>query len=104
MTFPFKESKDYSNLDLSVAGWVDWAHRGALDTEQQIKQLVERIPAFDPEAEDYLLWAIGDSVALRFFVRHAKDPAWLIWVSDHNLLEPLFSQAELAILKQANII
>jgi len=94
--YPFEGEGDYSKLTVSVAGWVDWAHRGALGTEQRIKELVEGLPPLDSESQDFLLWAISDSVALRFFVRYAKEPEWLIWVSDHNLLEPLFSQEKLS--------
>jgi len=96
IAYPFEGERDHSKLSVAVASWVDWAHRGALDTEQRIRELVEGPPSLDLESQDFLLWAINDSVTLRFFVRHAKRPEWLIWVSDRNLLEPLFSHTELS--------
>jgi hypothetical protein len=35
-------------------------------------------------------------VAARFFVRHAKKPEWLVWVSERKLLEPLFADGDLS--------
>ena len=96
LVYGFDGEGDYSKLSVAVAGWVDWAHRGILDTEKRIKELVEGFPPLDPESQDLLLWALSDSVALRFFVRHAKKPEWLVWVSDREILEPLFSQNELS--------
>ena len=96
LSFPFEDEKDYSQLGTAIAGWVEWAQRGVLDTEQRIKELVERPPPLDEESQDFLLWAINDSVAVRFFVRHAKKPEWLVWVSERKLLEPLFADGDLS--------
>lgn len=98
LAYPFEDEGDHSGLDEAVAGWVDRSHWGALETEQRIKQLVEGPPPppLDSESQDFLLWAVNDITALRFFVRHTKRPEWLTWLSDRKILEPLFSQDELS--------
>ncbi len=98
LAYPFEDEGDHSGLDEAVAGWVNRLHWGALETEQRIKQLVEGPPPppLDSESQDFLLWAVNDITAVRFFVRHAKRPEWLTWLSDRKILEPLFSQDELS--------
>jgi len=88
--------KNHSRLDLAIAGWADLANRGALDTEQRIKDLVQGQPPLDQESQDYLLWATKDPITLRFFVRHAKRTEWLTWAADHGLLDALFSRERLS--------
>jgi hypothetical protein len=96
LLYPFEGKDDHSQLSVAVAGWVEWANRGALDTEQRIKHLVAGPPPLDNEAQDFLQWAVKDPVAVRFFARHAKDPEWLLWASERKILDPLFSQSDLS--------
>ena len=96
LPYPFEDKNDYSQLSVAVAGWVEWANRGTLDTEQQIRDLVAGPPPLEDEAKDFLQWAVKDPVAVRFFTRHGKGSEWLIWASEHKVLEPLFSQADLS--------
>ena len=95
MSYRFEAEDDHSQLGMAVAGWVEWANRGALDTEQRIKHLVAGPPPFDDESQDFLKWAVKDSVAVRFFTRHTKKPEWLLWLTEQKILDPLFSQADL---------
>jgi hypothetical protein len=96
LPYLYKGKKDHSQLSLAVAGWVEWANRGALDTERRIKDLVTAPPPLDEEAQDFLKWAVKDPVAVRFFTRHAKDPEWLLWSAEQKILEPLFLQSDLS--------
>lgn len=67
-----------------------------MDTEQRIRELVEGSPPLDDELQDFLLWAIGHPETVRSFVRRAKKPEWLVWVSERKLLEPLFAHGKLS--------
>jgi hypothetical protein len=95
LTYPGTD-EDYSKLVEAVAAWAEWANRGTLETEQRIKELVSGPPPLDKEEEDFLRWALNNDIAVRFFTRHAKSPEWLAWASERDVLESLFSQAELS--------
>lgn len=96
---PVRYARDSENshslLIDGVSGWVDWARRGALDTEKRIRELVEGPPPLDKESSDFIEWALKDAVAVRFFVRYAHLPEWLEWVSQKGMLVPLFEFGEL---------
>ncbi len=95
LPYTYKTHGDYSQLDRAVSGWVEWVSRGALDTEQRIKTLVSGPPPLDEESIDFMVWAISNPVAVRFFTRHAKRLDWLLWASERKFIEPLFSQSNL---------
>jgi hypothetical protein len=40
LTFTSEDEKDYSQLDMAIAGWMELVNQGALDIEQRIKDLV----------------------------------------------------------------
>ena len=96
LSYSYENENDHSQLDLAVGGWVDWANRGALDTEQRIKDLVILPPPLDEESQDFLQWAITDPVGVIFFIRHAKGPDWLLWANERKYLDRLFKQADLS--------
>ncbi len=87
---------DHSKLVEAVGAWAELASRGALETEQRIKELVSGPPPLDKEEGDFLQWALSNDVAVRFFARYAKSPEWLAWTSERDILKLLFSQAELS--------
>ncbi|MBW2121396.1 MAG: DUF4020 domain-containing protein [Deltaproteobacteria bacterium] len=94
LTYPGIDD-DHSKLVEAIEAWAEWVNRGALETEQRIKELVNGPPPLGKEEEDFLLWALSNDVAVRFFVRHAKSPEWLVWTSERDVLKPLFSRVEL---------
>jgi hypothetical protein len=97
LLYPVKENTDHSQLGTAISSWAEHAKRGALETEQRIKEYVTGLPpSLDDEAKDYLKWAVKDIVTLRFFVRYAKNPEWLIWGYENKILDPLFSQENLS--------
>lgn len=96
LPYPFDGENDYSQLGEAVSGWVEWAHRGALDTELRIKELVEGPPPLDQESQDFIIWAVNDPVAVRFIRRHAKKAEWLTWIAERGSLKPLFSYGDLS--------
>ena len=96
LPYSFKGENDHSQLSLAIAAWIERANRGALETEQRIKELVMGPPPLDDESQDFLQWAVKDTVAVRFFVRHAKGPEWLLWANEQKSLAPLFAQADLS--------
>jgi len=94
--YPFESENDHSQLSVAVAGWAEWANRGALDTEQRIRDLVAGPPPLDEEAQDFLKWAVKDPIAVHFFARHAKGSEWLLWASELKIILPLFHQGDLS--------
>ncbi|MFH0849138.1 MAG: hypothetical protein V1857_06520, partial [archaeon] len=56
---------------------------GSLDHERRIRELVEVPPPLDQEAQDYLKDGLKEVSNVRFFVKHAKTPAWLNWVEQN---------------------
>ena len=96
LPYSYEGENDHSQLSLAIAGWVERTNWGALDTERRIKDLVAGPPPLDDEAQDFLRWAVKDTVAVRFFARHAKGPEWLLWATERKSLDPLFTQADLS--------
>jgi hypothetical protein len=96
LLYRYISENDHSQLSIAVAGWVQHANRGNLDTEQLIKALVTNPPPLDEEDQDFLKWAINDDVAINFFFRHAESKEWLAWADEHKILAPLFAPAELS--------
>lgn len=96
LPYSFEGENDHSQLSVAIAAWIERANRGALETEQRIKELVMGPPPLDDESQDFLKWAVTDTVAARFFARHAKGPEWLLWASERKSLDPLFAQGDLS--------
>lgn len=96
LPYPFEDENDHTQLGAAVAGWMEWANRGALDTEQRIRDLVTGPPPLDEEAQDFLKWAVKDPIAVHFFARHAKGSEWLLWASELKIILPLFHQGDLS--------
>lgn len=100
VTYARDDKNGHSLLIDGLSGWVEWARRGALDTEKRIRELVEGPPPLDGESVDFLEWALKDSVAVRFFTRHAFLPEWLEWVAEKEALNPLFDFGEMSSLSK----
>ncbi|MBN1627651.1 MAG: SIR2 family protein, partial [Deltaproteobacteria bacterium] len=95
LQYPFKGSNDHTQLVIAISGWSEELKRGALEIERRVKDYVSSPPlSLNDAAKNYLKWAIKDTVTLRFFTRHAKNPEWLIWANENKILDPLFSHKD----------
>ncbi len=91
ISYPLKPSENrHSALLTTLSAWGDLAHRGALDHEVRIRQIVELPPSLDLEESDYLVHVIKDHSIARFFTRHATKVEWLHWAEKQGLFESLF--------------
>lgn len=88
------EPNRYSALGEAVTAWVKRARMGALDDEQEIREIVESNPVFEKETADYMENALKDQVKLRFFTRHARAPEWLRWAESKQVFCRLVQKNE----------
>jgi len=73
-----------------LATWAEIANLGSLGTEARIKVLVTSDRPLSLEEDDFLKQALLDLSTLRYFTRHAKDPRWLEWISEHAEFSAIF--------------
>jgi hypothetical protein len=77
-------------LDDCLVRWAEVANLGSLGTEAKIKGLVTPDKPLSLEDEDFLKQSLLDISTLRYFTRHAEDPHWLEWVSEHPDFSAIF--------------
>ncbi len=91
---PSDEPNRHRALTKALAAWVRLSKMGALDHEQQIRDIVRSTPPLDKETADYIEGALTDLVTLRFFARYSHTPEWLRWVESKGILRKLFQPNE----------
>ncbi len=88
------EPNRHGALTEALAAWVRLGKMGALDHEQQIRDIVRSTPPLDKETADYIEGVLKDLVKLRFFTRHARTPEWLRWAESKQAFRKLFQTNE----------
>ncbi len=89
----------YAELWEGLAYWAACVQESQSDREQRIRQIVaisatELVhPSSFVGGKDlsYLEWRLREASGARFFVQHAKHPAWLLWLESQPVFKVLFS-------------
>ena len=93
--YPLREDPDpHGALAEAIQAWTARAGMGALDHEHRVRDLVAVRPPLEQEAVDYLRSSLIDPLTRRFFLRHARGPAWLTFAVDVGSLDGLFGDVE----------
>jgi len=74
-----------------LAKWVELANLGALGTEAEIRRIVTSGRPESSEESDFLKQALLELSSVRYFTRHARDPHWLDWISEHPDFNAIFA-------------
>lgn len=91
----YDKSDDHRTLHKGLERWAQFSHRGALDHERRIVDILKRTTqALTVGESDYLLGCLDDPELARFFFRHARDVEWLSWAENKGILRPVLSQNE----------
>lgn len=96
IVFPQEHEKDFKGLDRGVEGLANFRRRGAIGWQQEIARIAEgKPPMIDDEDSHTIDHALKDVELTQFFVRAAKFPEWIGWLSDRRHLKRLFIEGEL---------
>ncbi|MGH7510063.1 MAG: DUF4020 domain-containing protein [Gemmatimonadales bacterium] len=97
VSYPLRQDPDpHGTLPQAVQAWTARAAMGALDHEHRARELVTGRPPLEQEAIDYLRSSLLDPITRRFFLRHARGPAWLRFAAEVGSLDELFGEIEAA--------
>lgn len=94
LTYPVgKGENKHSAVQLALTAWADLAHRGVLEHEQHIKNIVSGPVPLGGEDVEYLERMLKDFSTAQFFTRHAKTVDWLQWVQSKPCFAKLFEHS-----------
>jgi len=74
-----------------LAKWAELANLGALGTEAEIRRIVTSGRPENPDESDFLNQSLLELSTLRYFTRHAREPHWLDWISEHPDFNAIFA-------------
>jgi hypothetical protein len=80
----------HSRLVEVVSKWAMVANANVVDTEAEIKRIVELPVPLDTDDLDYVETSLTDIATTRFFTWHAKLVDWLRWIEDKEAFKRLF--------------
>ena len=100
--FAKQSDKDYQALNDGVRGLANYARRGTVAWQREIREIARKLPPLDEEAIDLLNDSLSDPVRTRFFTSAASDPQWITWLEKHNHLSELFKSGERGSLTESD--
>src|ERR1700675_1968007 len=80
----------HCRLAEAISKWAKVANTGVLETEDNIKRIVEVPVPVGGDDLDYVESSLADLSTVRFFTRYAKRVDWLRWIEDKEPFKRLF--------------
>ena len=95
ITYPKRRRpRAYSALPEALSRWVSLSCMGALDHDEQIKNIVNCAPPLEIEIQDYMKSVLNSPNLVQSFVRYANNIEWLAWTSEKPVFKALFKLSD----------